>query len=705
MRRTMLWLATLATVLPLTYLLTRTLVGRIGLIDAAMIALFFVLTTWIALWFWIAATGAWLAWGRMSPRRIVLPPIPLDQLPPLSKTAILLPVYNEEPAEVFARIRAMLKSLEAAGFADAFDFFVLSDTRDPDIWLEEQWNWLQLQSELARKGAVYYRRRTENVGRKAGNIADFCERWGASYRFMVVLDADSLMEGSVLVELVRRMDADPQLGLLQTPTLPLGDRSLLSRCQQFAAKLCTPLLAEGLEWFSGDGGNYWGHNAIIRTAAFTRFCGLGDLPGKAPLGGQILSHDFVEAALMQRAGYKVRLAADLTASYEQCPTTLPLFAQRDQRWCQGNMQHARLVVSRRIPLSNRFHFATGVMAFLSSPLWLAFLFVGIFARFVNAYGYKVNTGDDPTGITSWLAFLVFGAVMLMLVAPRIWGALLALRDPRLRAGYGGALRLAESVLLEFAISVLMAPIMMAFHTLFIVTTLAGHRVEWGSQSRSDTDVPLGQAWYVHRGQTIAGIVATVVIAFLLPSALPWLSPILAGLVLSVPISMAMSSAEVGDWFKTRRLLCIPEEHERPEVVQRFDRELAVLNARGWPDRSRLFQRLLDDPTWLRSHLTMLEATAGSATANTTAVEAVSERIRAGEWSKVTAKEKVAALRDPAALTDLHHLVWSLHGDRLVAENRLNMELRPRTSGVGVDEAVTTVTGGVPADVRGFSDTP
>ena len=246
---------------------------------------------------------------------------------------------------------------------------------------------------------------------------------------------------------------------------------------------------------------------------------------------------------------------------------------------------------------------------------------------------------------------------------------------------------------------------MAFHTLFIVTTLAGHRVEWGSQSRSDTDVPLGQAWYVHRGQTIAGIVATVVIAFLLPSALPWLSPILAGLVLSVPISMAMSSAEVGDWFKSRRLLCIPEEHERPEVVQRFDRELAVLNARGWPDRSRLFQRLLDDPTWLRSHLTMLEATAGSATANTTAVEAVSERIRAGEWSNVTAKEKVAALRDPAALTDLHHLVWSLHGDRLVAENRLNMELRPRTSGDGVDVAVTTVTGGVPADVRGFSDTP
>src|SRR4051812_719129 len=179
MRRTILWLATMTTVLPLTYLLIGTLVGPIGPIDAAMVGLFFVLTTWIALWFWIAATGAWLAWGQMSPHRILLPPIPPEELPPLSRTAVLLPVYNEEPAEVFARIRAMLHSLDAVGFADAFDFFVLSDTRDPDIWLEEQWHWLRLQSELARKGSVYYRRRTENVGRKAGNIADFCERWGA----------------------------------------------------------------------------------------------------------------------------------------------------------------------------------------------------------------------------------------------------------------------------------------------------------------------------------------------------------------------------------------------------------------------------------------------------------------------------------------------------------------------------------------------
>ena len=271
-----------------------------------------------------------------------------------------------------------------------------------------------------RTGKVFYRRRNENVGRKAGNIADFCEHWGADYRFMIVLDADSLMDGQVMVELVTRMENDTHLGLLQTPTLPLGDQSLLSRCQQFSARLCTPILAEALNWFSGDGGNYWGHNAIIRTAAFTRFCGLGELPGKPPLGGPILSHDFVEAALMQRAGYKVRLATDLTASYELCPTTLPLFAQRDLRWCQGNLQHARLIISRRIPLSNRFHFATGVMAFVSSPLWMLFLVISLAARPVHGIKASLTGMETSLGAASWLAFAVFAAIMFMLVAPRIW---------------------------------------------------------------------------------------------------------------------------------------------------------------------------------------------------------------------------------------------------------------------------------------------
>jgi len=656
-------------------MLARSLPDETPILNAVALCLFVVLTTWIALWFWIAAVGAWHEWDRVRADPIRLPPWP-DDAAPLTRTAILLPVYNEDPLPVFARIRAMLESLQMAGHEAEFDFFVLSDTRDPDIWLEEEWHWRRLQAELPREGSVYYRRRAENKGRKAGNIADFCERWGANYRYMVVLDADSLMDGEVLVELVCRMDADTRLGLLQTPTLPLGDRSLVSRCQQFAAKLCTPLLAEALDWYSGNGGNYWGHNAIIRTAAFTRYCGLSELPGKPPLGGPILSHDFVEAALMRRAGFKVRLATDLTASYEECPTTLPLFAQRDQRWCQGNMQHARLVVSQRIPWSSRFHFATGVIAFVSSPLWLAFLIVGVL---IHWYA-PVRTADTHTdifgGTNDSYTVVVFSVIMLMLVAPRLLGALLAARDSKALQGFGGPLGLARSLVFEFAVSVLVAPIMMAFHTLFVLSTLAGHRVEWKAQSRCDTGVGWRQAWYAHRGQTLAGILATVCVLWAVPDAFLWLSPILFGLLLSIPICLLVSDAAIGDWLKQRGWLRIPEEVDPPSIVQLFVRSLAHNRKLNCPPRCDLFCALLEDPLWMRSHLATLEATATAKTALPSSIEELETHMSCREWERITSSLKSAVLADPAALTELHHTAWKMRSVQLMSQDRPCVQLEP-----------------------------
>ena len=667
-RRFVLWAATIATVVPLAYLLSSTLPSSTPILNAFALVLFFALTAWIALWFWIAATGAWHLWELQRPDRVLLPPFEPEALPPPSRTAIVLPVYNEDPGPVFARVVAMRQSLQESGHAKAFDFFVLSDTRDPDIWLEEEWHWLRTQSQSGPLGKVFYRRRLENTGRKAGNIADFCERWGADYRFMIVLDADSLMDGDVMVELVRRMDQDPRLGLLQTPTLPLGDQSLISRCQQFSARLCTPLLADALEWFSGDGGNYWGHNAIIRTAAFTRFCGLGDLPGKAPLGGPILSHDFVEAALMQRAGYKVRLATDLNASYEECPSTLPLFAQRDQRWCQGNLQHARLVVSRRIPLSNRFHFMTGVMAFVSSPLWMLFLLVSLFAQSINGLRAAAGLEANLEGI-SWLAFAIFGCVMAMLLLPRIWGAAIASRDPSTRVGLGGVTNVVRSLLLEFGISVLLAPIMMAFHTLFIISTLSGYRVEWDSQSRSEAGVSLQQAWHTHRDQTVAGVLAATATVLMAPQALFWLLPIFVGLILSVPISMIVSNARLGGWLKRKGLLAIPEEVELPAIIEAYHAARQTVGSLHCPPRSQLFQQFLEDPVWLRGHLAMLESISASRTAAPADVEQCKTNIQNGHWTEITSPLKQALLVDPEALTSLHHDSWSLRSLDLVAQSR------------------------------------
>ena len=191
------------------------------------------------------------------------------------------------------------------GSDDHFDYFLLSDTTDPDVWVAEERALVALRDRLRGKGKVYYRHRRKNLNRKAGNIADFVTRWGGAYPNMVVLDADSLMTAHSVVSLAAAMEDDPDAGIIQTLPLIINRNTLFARLQQFAARIHGPIIASGLAVWMGRDGNYWGHNAIIRTAAFAAHCGLPDLRGRPPLGGHILSHDFVEAALIRRAGYAV----------------------------------------------------------------------------------------------------------------------------------------------------------------------------------------------------------------------------------------------------------------------------------------------------------------------------------------------------------------------------------------------------------------
>jgi membrane glycosyltransferase len=634
--------------------------STVPVLDAVVMAMFFVLTAWVVFWFALSTIGFWKVWHRAQ--RGGGRARDEQDLGPFPSTAILLPIYNEQPGPVFARVRAMMESLEETGHSRDFDFFILSDSTEPDVWLEEELKWLYLRQELNRPSSVYYRRRNANTGRKAGNISDFCKRWGAGYRYMVVIDADSLMDGQALVELARRMEADPALGILQTAPLPLGDDSLISRYQQFAAKLCGPLIAEGLNWFADDGGNYWGHNAIIRTAAFTRHCGLSALPGKPPLGGEILSHDFVEAALMQRAGFKVRMATDITQSYEQAPTTLPDIAQRDQRWCQGNLQHGRLVISQRIPILNRFHFATGVMAYAASPMWLTFLVLGPLAMFLDRSRLPDFSASDGGPTVGLFAFVL---VMLLLTAPFFEGLLLVLKKRSESKGFGGVGRLALSTLGVLAISVLIAPIMMAFHTLFVVTTLLGRCVGWDTQNRDGTGVTLRQAWRIHWWQTAAGLIVALFTWLYFAQALPWLLPVLTGLVLAVPLSTALSSPTVGRWFKRQGVLQVPEEHCWPPVVRRFRQKLDEEQQHKRLERTKLFRQVLRDPTWLRFHIAALAETASERNAPPEVVERVEARLAAERTQDIAFEDKKAVLCDPDALKRLHQLLWMARAARSV----------------------------------------
>lgn len=295
--------------------------------------LFGILFGWIAFSFAVATIGFLNLWNNPpTVRELPEDPETNAQLP---SCAILVPVYNESPEDVFARVEAMYRDLVRLDAQDSFEFYVLSDSTDHEKWLAEQWVWSTVMQRLGSKAKIYYRHRSENIGRKAGNIADFCTRWSGNHQYMVILDADSLMAGETLVEMVRRINADPKLGILQVPPIPIGRQSIFARLQQFSAHAYGNVFVRGFSRWAGDQGNYWGHNAIIRIDAFRDHCDLPVLPGVAPLGGAILSHDFVEAALMVAANWKVKLADDLGGSYEECPTTLADYAQRDLRWCQA----------------------------------------------------------------------------------------------------------------------------------------------------------------------------------------------------------------------------------------------------------------------------------------------------------------------------------------------------------------------------------
>ncbi|HWS63083.1 MAG TPA: glucans biosynthesis glucosyltransferase MdoH, partial [Steroidobacteraceae bacterium] len=292
------------------------------LLQGLMIFFFGISLAWIAF-----AAGSVIAGA--SKRR---DPVPRGL--PAGLTALVMPIYNEDPVRTTAALQAMAEALQGIAANQYFEIAVLSDSTNADSWIRETAAIDRLRTSLSSVMPVWYRRRWSNVARKAGNLEDFVTRWGGRFEHMIVLDADSLIDAPILVRLVQSMEADPRLGILQTSPQLIGARTFFGRLQQFAACVYGPVITRGLAAWSGDSCNYWGHNAIIRMKAFADNCGLPMLKGRKPFGGHVLSHDFVEAALIRRGGWKVRMATDCGGSWEESPPTLIDIAVRDRRWAQ-----------------------------------------------------------------------------------------------------------------------------------------------------------------------------------------------------------------------------------------------------------------------------------------------------------------------------------------------------------------------------------
>ncbi|MFH1572409.1 MAG: glucans biosynthesis glucosyltransferase MdoH [Acidobacteriota bacterium] len=424
------------------------------------------------------------------------------------------------------------------------DFFVLSDTTDPEKWLAEEAAWAETKSSLSGAEGFYYRHRAENVEKKSGNIRDFCERWGAGYQYMIILDADSTMAGWTILEMIRRMEACPNVAILQVPPVCVNRHTVFARMQQFVAGVYGRTFVSGYALWAQTESTYWGHNAILRLPEFIRYCGLPRLPGPKPFGGEILSHDFVEAAYMTKAGLEVRVAADLGGSYEECPTTISEFAKRSRRWCQGNLQHLRLILLDGFHLVSRAHFGMGAMACLSSVLWLCFMVLAVFG------GLRGSTRYAPM-----LLSLIIG----MLFLPKLWSYLALLPDRNRLRAHGGAASAAKSVLIEAALSFMLAPILMLYNTAFVVAILSGKTIDWGSQRRDDAATSWAEAIRTYGPHTAIGLVVAFLAIWLIPAAFVWLVPFLLGPVLAIPLGVWLSDPAAGQRLRERGIFLIPEE--------------------------------------------------------------------------------------------------------------------------------------------------
>lgn len=543
------------------------------LLEMMLLLLFIALFAWIAQAFVSAMAGFILLLSRRGARLGLSSKGPLPALS--TRTALLMPTYNEDPERLMAGLQAIYESVSATGQAQHFDFFVLSDTTKAGIRIAEEAAFHALRERIGDTQRVFYRRRDDNSERKAGNIAEWVRRFGGAYPQMLILDADSLMTGDTIVRLADAMERHTDVALIQTLPVVVGGNTLFARMQQFSGRVYGPVVAYGVAWWHGSESNYWGHNAIIRTQAFAAHAGLPELRGYRPFGGTVLSHDFVEAALLRRGGWALHMVPGLPGSYEEGPPSLTDMLVRDRRWCQGNLQHGAVLPAKGLHWVSRWHLLIGIGQYFTAPMWAMLMLIGLAIPLYQA-GLSWNNFDLPgfSPTAFWRAqdperFLwVFVFTMTILLAPKLLGYIAMLFDRDLRRGCGGALRAFASMILETLLAALMAPITMYVQSRGVAEVLAGKDSGWETQRRDDGTLPLSGLLRSYGGMTLFGLLIGGMAYAISPALAAWMSPVILGMVLSIPIVALTSARAPGRWLRRLGIFRIPEEVAPPEVLAR-----------------------------------------------------------------------------------------------------------------------------------------
>ena len=544
-------------------------------LEIAQLGLGLTLFAWLCMAFWTAVIGFVLQLANIDPLSLRRKQLAPDHSRPLTQRhAVVMPVYNEDTRRIMVGFEACVRELMGTENAAQFDFYMLSDTRDSEKADNELRAFTRLQKRLGDfSSQVFYRRREQNLHRKVGNLKEFCERWGGHYESMIVLDADSVMSAERMQDLARRIEQNPDTALVQTIPMPVRQNTFFGRFVQFAAHLYSPMLATGLSFWQTDSANYWGHNAIIRIAPFMQHCGLPTLQGRAPFGGEILSHDFVEAALLRRAGWQAYLLIETTGSYEEVPSNIVDYAIRDRRWVQGNIQHLGLLKVKGLKTENRLHFLFGAFAYISSLVLFCMLALGTADALIRATSVPEFFVSEYQLFPSWqiarqdMMMVTLWGTAALLFLPKLLGITLALI--KRKEEFGGTWALLKSAALELILAVLIAPLMMFYHSYFVLSVLIGHSVKWEAQEREGRKVPWKVAFKHTQIMSCLAIVWGVTTFYYTPSLFMWLLPVLVGMVLAAPVIHFSSSDSLGMAMRKRGIFVIDQELEECTALKRL----------------------------------------------------------------------------------------------------------------------------------------
>jgi membrane glycosyltransferase len=534
--------------------------GGFGILDIMLLALFAVTLPWMVAGFWNAVIAFLIMRFSADPVAAVIPAaarIRGDD-PVTASIAILLCIRNELPERMIRNLESLLAGLDAAGWGERFNLYVLSDTSDARIASSEEACFTALTSRWYDRIAINYRRRTVNTAYKAGNIREFCERWGSQHDFAVTLDADSLMTADAVLRLVRIMQADPKLGILQGLVVGLPSTSAFARIFQFGMRLGMRSYTIGSAWWQGDCGPYWGHNAVLRLKPFIEHCALPVLPKNGTEDRYILSHDQIEAVLMRAAGYDVRVLPREDLGWEENPPTLIELIRRDLRWSQGNMQYWRFLLLPGLKPVSRYQLALAILMFIGSPAWIGLLVLGTLAAVFS---------DTPASfIRADAGMVLFVCVLMMWFSPKIASAIDVLLRPELRQAFGGARLFIINCAIETVYSILLCPILWFGHTIFLTGLLFGHEIGWIGQVRDDHSVPFALALRNLWPHTLLGCAALGALAMTQPAAIPYMLFLAGGLVLAIPFAMITAGPLLGSVAARIGIGRLPEETMRPAVL-------------------------------------------------------------------------------------------------------------------------------------------